>query len=67
MYVRKLAILSLFRNYPSDNNNDFCLSICGNYHTYKVEVIHYRHAKRNDVITLYDIINFHTEIIYWMI
>ena len=32
-----------------------------------VEVIHYRHDKRNDVITMYDIIKFHIEIIYWMI
>ena len=27
----------------------------------------YRHAKRNDVITLYDIVNFYTVIIYWII
>ena len=62
-----MAILSQFRNYLSDKKYDFCLSICGNYHTYKVEVLHYRHAKRNDVITMYDIIKFHTEIIYRII
>ena len=60
-------MLSSFRNYFSDKNNDFCLSICGNYHTYKVEVLHYRHVKRNDVITMYEIVKFHTNIIYWII
>ena len=54
-------MLSLFRNYFSDKKHDFCLSIYGDYHTYKVEVLHYRHAIRNDVITMYDIIKFHTD------
>ena len=61
------AILSSFRNYLSDENHDLCLSICGNYHTHKVEGIHYRHAKHNDVITMFDIIKFHTKKIYWII
>ena len=67
MYVRKrqyyhyLVITFLIKNH------DFCLSICGDYHTHKFEVIHNRHAKRNDVITMYDIIKFHIEIIYCMI
>ena len=59
-YYHHLGIILL-------EENDFCLSICGNYHTYKVEVLHNRHAQLNDVITLYDIINFHSEIIYWII
>ena len=67
-YVREeTAILSSFGNYISDKKNDLCLSICGNYHTYNVEVLHYRHAKCNDVITLYEIINFYTNILYWII
>ena len=41
--------------------------MCGNYHNYKVEVIHYRHAIRTDVITRYDIIKFYIDIVYWMI
>ena len=60
-------MLSLFRNYFSDKYHDFCLSICGNYHTYKVEVLHYRHVIRNYAITMHDIIKFHIQIIYWMI
>ena len=60
-------MLSLFRNYFSDKNHDFCISICGNYHTYKVEVLHYRHAIRNDILTMNDIIKFHIEIASWMI
>ena len=41
--------------------------MCGNYHTLKVEVLHYHHAVRTDVITMYDIIKFYIEIVYWMI
>ena len=60
-------MLSIFRNYFSDKTHGLCLSICGNYHIYKVEVLHYCHTIRNDVITMYDIINFYIEIVYWMI
>ena len=60
-------MLTLFRNYFSDKNHDFYLSVCGNYHTYKVEVLHYRHAIRTDVITMYDIISFYIDIVYFMI
>ena len=41
--------------------------ICCHYRTYKVEVIHYCPSIRKDVISMYDIIKFHIEIIYWMI
>ena len=41
--------------------------MCGNYHTYIVEVLHYRHTLRTDAITMYDIIKFYIEIVYWMI
>ena len=60
-------MLSLFSNYFSDKNHDFYPSLCGNYHTYKVEVLHYRHAVCTDDITMYDIIKFYIEIVYWII
>ena len=67
-YVRgETVMLSLFRNYFSDLKKDLCLSMCGNYHTYKVEVPHYHHAVHTDVITMYDIIKFYIEIVYGMI
>ena len=56
-------MLSLFRNHFFDKKHDFCISICGNDHTYKVEVLHYRHATRNYVITVYDTTNFYIEIV----
>ena len=62
-----MAMLSLFKNYFSDKNHYLCLSMCGNYHNYKVEVIHYRHTILTDVITMYDIIKFYIEIFYGMI
>ena len=60
-------MFSLFRNYSSDKNHDFYIYMCGNYHTYKVEVIHYRHVVRTDVINMHDITKSYIEIVYWMI
>ena len=57
----------IIRNDFSDKNHDFCISACSNYHTYKVEVLHYRHAIHIVVITMYDIIKFYIDIVYWMI
>ena len=59
-------MLSLFRNDFSDKTM-LCLSICGDYHTYRVEGLHYRYAARTDVITMYDIIKFYIDIVYWII
>ena len=67
MFITKTALLSSFRNYYSHINNDFFLCICGNYHTCNVEVLYYLHAKFIDVNIFYDIIDFHTASIYWII
>ena len=67
MYVRKrqyyhhLVIIVLIKNIISV----FLFVVITTL--FKVEVLHYRHAKRNDVITMYDIIKFYTDIIYWII
>ena len=66
MYVRKrqsyhyLGIIFLIKTMIS-------VFICGHYHTYKVEFLHYHHVIRTDVITMYDIIKFYIEIVYWII
>ena len=36
------ALLSSFRDYFSDINNDFCISICSNYYTYNVAKVEER-------------------------
>ena len=60
-------MFSLFSNYFSDRNSDIFSKMCGNYHTYIIEVIHYHHVVCTDVIIMYDIVNFYIEIVNWMI